>query len=158
MTSIFWYSWEVLKPSKKWRKGTLLLMAARCATRARSITSWTEPEDSMAKPVCLAAITSEWSPKMDRAWVATVQAETWNTPGRSSPAILYMLGIMSRSPWEAVKVEVSAPPTSEPWTAPAAPASDCISTTRTGCPKMFFLPWAAHSSQNSPMSDDGVMG
>ncbi len=30
------------------------------------------------------------------------RAETWMTPGSSSPAILYMLGIISSRPWEAV--------------------------------------------------------
>ena len=47
-------------------------------------------------------MTSEWSPKMFSACVETVRAETWNTLGSSSPAILYMLGIMSSRPWEAV--------------------------------------------------------
>ena len=56
----------------------------------------------MAKPVWRQAMTSEWSPKMFSAWVDTVRAETWNTLGSSSPAILYMLGIISSRPWEAV--------------------------------------------------------
>ena len=86
------------------------------------------------------------------------RAETWKTPGRSSPAILYMFGIMSKRPWEAVKVVVSAPAASDPCTAPAAPASDCICRTFTVWPKMFFLPWAAHSSAISPMVEEGVMG
>ena len=38
-----------------------------------------------------------------------------------------MLGSFSSSPCEAVKVVVSAPACSEPCTAPAAPASLCIS-------------------------------
>ena len=29
-------------------------------------------------------MTSEWSPKMERAWVATVRAATWMTAGVSS--------------------------------------------------------------------------
>ena len=29
-------------------------------------------------------------------------ADTWNTLGNSSPAILYMLGIISSRPWDAV--------------------------------------------------------
>lgn len=41
MTSIFWISWEVRKPSKKWQKGTLDSMVARWATRAMSMHSWT---------------------------------------------------------------------------------------------------------------------
>ena len=47
-------------------------------------------------------MTSEWSPKMLSDWVATVRALTWNTAGSSSAAILYMLGIMSSRPCEAV--------------------------------------------------------
>ena len=98
----FWISWEVRKPSKKLMKGTRPSMAARWATAARSMTSCTLPSASMAKPVWRQAITSEWSPKMFSAWLATVRADTWNTPGSSSPEILYMLGIISSRPWEAV--------------------------------------------------------
>lgn len=57
-----------------------------------------------------------------------------------------------------VKVVLSAPAWSEPWSAPAAPASDCISTTFTVSPKIFFLPPAAHSSTYSAMVDEGVIG
>ena len=35
---------------------------------------------------------------------------------------------------------VRAPAAREPWTVPAAPASDCISMTFTVVPKMFFRP------------------
>ena len=55
-------------------------------------------------------------------------------------------------------VVVSAPAWRDPWTAPAAPASDCISTSRTVSPKMFLWPLAAHSSVYSAMLDEGVMG
>jgi len=54
----------------------------------------------------------------------------WKTTGVSSAAILYMLGIISSRPWEAVKVVVSAPACNAPWMAPAAPPSLCISTMR----------------------------
>ncbi len=158
MTSIFWISWEVLKPSKKCKNGTEALIAERCATSARSITSCTDADAKRAKPVCLVAITSLWSPKIERAWVARALAETWKTAGNSSPAILYILGIISSSPWEAVKVVVSIPAEAEPCTAPAAPASDCISTICSLRSKMFFRPRAAHSSQYSAMVDEGVMG
>ena len=40
----------------------------------------------------------------------TVRADTWNTAGSSSPAILYILGIIRRSPCDAVKVVVSIAP------------------------------------------------
>ena len=43
------------------------------------MTSWTELEDSMAKPVARAAITSLWSPKIESAWVARARAATWKT-------------------------------------------------------------------------------
>ena len=66
------------------------------------MTSCGEEEASSAKPVFLTLITSEWSPKMESAWADSVRADTWNTPGSISPAILYMLGIMRRSPWDAV--------------------------------------------------------
>ena len=62
----------------------------------------------------------------------------------SSPAILYMLGIISIRPCDAVKVVVSAPACSEPWTVPAAPASLCISTTSGMPPQMLVLPSLAH--------------
>ena len=89
---------------------------------------------------------------------AKVLADTLNTQGISSPAILYMLGIMSKRPWEAVNVVVSAPAWSEPCTAPAAPASDCISCTLTFCPQKFVLPLAAHLSTCSAIGEDGVIG
>ena len=38
------------------------------------------------------------SPATRALWEATVRAEQWMTPGNSSPAILYMLGIISNSP------------------------------------------------------------
>jgi len=69
-----------------------------------------------------------------------------------------MLGIINNKPWEAVNVEVKAPACKEPWNAPAAPASDCISTTFTFCPNTFFLPWDDHSSTNSAIVEDGVIG
>ena len=52
---------------------------------------------------------------------------------------------------------VRAPAAREPWTAPAAPPSDCISTTLTFWPKMFSLPSADHLSVTSAMTEDGVM-
>jgi hypothetical protein len=69
-----------------------------------------------------------------------------------------MLGIISRSPCEAVKVVVKAPPWSEPCTAADAPPSDCISITSGTTPQMLVLPWADHSSANSPIFEDGVIG
>ena len=95
---------------------------------------------------------------MQRAWLASVRADTWKTHGRNSPAILYMFGIISNKPCEAVYVVVSAPACNDPCTAPAAPASDCISCTSTVSPKMFLRPAAAHSSTYSAIVDDGVMG
>ena len=64
----------------------------------------------MAQPVARAAMTSLWSPKIDRQWVARVRAAMWKTVEVSSPAILYMLGIMRSRPCDAVNVVVSAPP------------------------------------------------
>ena len=55
----------------------------------------------------------------------------------SSPAILYMFGIISSRPCEAVNVVASAPPCSAPCSAPAAPPSLCISTTVGTVPQTF---------------------
>ncbi len=156
--SILAISWEVRKPSKKWRNGIRDSRVAAWAMTARSWASWTLEEARSAKPVPLAAITSLWSPKIDRAWVATVRAATWMTAGVSSPAILNMLGSISSRPWDAVKVVDRAPACSAPWTAPAAPPSLCISTTRGTSPQRFGRSLADQASACSPMGDAGVMG
>ena len=139
-------------------KGTRDSSEAAWAIRAMSCASWIEPEASCPQPVVRQAITSLWSPKIDRAWVATVRAVTWNTVGVSSPAILNMLGIINSRPCDAVNVVVIAPACNEPWTAPAAPASLCISTTWGTVPKMFFRPAAAQASGISPNPLEGVIG
>ena len=120
--------------------------------------SCTEADESKAQPVDRQAITSLWSPKMERAWVATVRAVTWKTVAVNSPAILNMLGIINNRPCEAVNVVVRAPACSAPCTAPAAPASLCISTTTGTAPKAFLRPAAAQASGSSPSPDEGVMG
>ena len=58
ISSIFWISCEVRKPSKKCRKGTRARSETMWAIPAKSITSCTEEVASMAKPVWRAAITS----------------------------------------------------------------------------------------------------
>jgi hypothetical protein len=69
-----------------------------------------------------------------------------------------MLGIISSSPCEAVKVVVSAPACSAPWTAPAAPPSLCICCTTGTLPQRLGTPAADHSSASSAMGEEGVMG
>jgi hypothetical protein len=59
---------------------------------------------------------------------------------------------------DAVNVVAKAPFCSAPCRAPAAPASDCISTTVGTLPQMFFSPSEAFSSAISPMLVDGVIG
>ena len=103
-------------------------------------------------------MTSEWSPKIDSAWVATVRAATCMTKGVSSPAILNMLGIISSRPCDEVKVVARDPACSAPCTAPAAPASDCISMTCGTFPQILRAPALDHSSASSPIDEDGVIG
>jgi hypothetical protein len=122
------------------------------------MTSWTLLEQRKAQPVERQDMTSEWSPKIDRAWAAMARAETWKTVEVNSPAILNMLGIISSSPWLAVKVVVRAPACKAPCTAPAAPPSDCISTTVGVFPQIFCSPAALLASEISPITDDGVIG
>ena len=151
-------SCEVRNPSKKCRNGTRASNVEACATTARSWAACTEEEASMAQPVDRAAITSLWSPKIDRACVATARDATWNTVEVSSPAILNMFGIISRRPCDAVNVVHKAPAWRPPWTAPAAPPSLCISTTSGTAPHRLGLPSVDHASASSPMGDDGVIG
>jgi len=151
-------SWLVRKPSKKCRNGTRAFSVDMWAIIAMSCASCTLAAASSAKPVVRAAMTSLWSPKIDSACVASVRAAMWNTTGESSPAILNMFGSLSSSPCDAVKVVVSAPACSEPCTAPAAPASLCISITWGTMPQMFFVPAADQASASSPIVDDGVIG
>jgi len=61
------------------------LEVATWAMRAKSMASWTEAELSIEKPVLRACITSLWSPKIERAWVAMVRAVTWKTVGLARP-------------------------------------------------------------------------
>jgi hypothetical protein len=157
-TLILSISCDVRKPSKKCRNGTRVRSVAACATSAKSWASCTELAASIAHPVVRAAITSLWSPKIDSAWVATERAATWITAGLSSPAILNMLGSISSSPCEAVKVVPSAPFWTAPCSAPAAPASDCISMTSGTAPHRFVRPAALHPSANSPIGEAGVIG
>ena len=98
----------------------------------------------MAQPVERQAITSEWSPKIDSAWVARVRAVTCMVAGVSSPAILNMLGIISSRPCEAVNVVPKAPACNAPWSAPAAPPSLCSSSTMGNAPHRFFFPSERH--------------
>ena len=156
--SIVATSCEVRNPSKKCRKGTRLCRVAAWAIAARSCASCTELDASIANPVPRQAMTSEWSPKIESACVASVRAATCMQNGVSSPAILYMFGIMSSRPCEAVKVVASAPACRAPCTAPAAPASDCISTTRGTSPHRFVRPSVDQWSASSPMVELGVIG
>ena len=81
-TAILSISWEVRNPSKKCTNGTLERRVAAWATRAKSWASCTEDAASIAQPVERIAMTSLWSPKIERAWVATVRAATWITAER----------------------------------------------------------------------------
>ncbi len=95
---------------------------------------------------------------MESAWVAIVRAATWMTAGVSSPAILYMLGIISRRPWDAVNVVPRVPLVTAPCNAPAAPASDCISMTSGTWPHRFVRPAALQASDDSAIAELGVIG
>ena len=81
---------------------------------------------------------------MYRNIAASDRAAMWNTVEVSSPAILYMLGIINNRPCDAVKVVHSDPVCNAPCTAPAAPPSLCISWTNGTVPQMFRLPSEAH--------------
>ena len=69
-----------------------------------------------------------------------------------------MLGIINKSPWEAVKVVISVPVWRAPCTDPATPPSLWSWLIDGVVPQIFFLPFTAHSSQDSAIGEDGVMG
>ena len=158
MSAILPTSWEVRKPSKKLMKGTRLSSVAAWQMAAMSGASCVEAPHSMAKPVERQDITSLWSPKMERPWAARARAAMWKTQGISSPAILYMFGIINSRPWEAVKVVAKEPVCRAPCTAPAAPASLSISTMLGTVPQRFLRSTAVQVSADSPIGEDGVMG
>ena len=87
-----------------------------------------------------------------------LRAATWMQHAVSSPAILYRFGSINNKPCDAVNVVTSAPACSAPCTTPAAPASDCISTTSGTVPQRFVRRAADHSSACSPIGDAGVIG
>lgn len=90
---------------------------------------YTLSENKIANPVCLQAITSEWSPWIDNEFFVIALAVTWKTVGVSSPAIKYISGTFNNNPYEHVKVVVKLPEAKAPWIAPAAPPSDYIIST-----------------------------
>ena len=67
-------SCEVLKPSKIFRKGIFDFKVAAVAIMAMSCASCALLPNNIAKPVDLTAITSLWSPKIDKACVAKALA------------------------------------------------------------------------------------
>jgi hypothetical protein len=113
-SSILLTSCEIRNPSKKCRTGTRERNETACPMAAKSCASWTEAEAINVNPVPRQAMTSEWSPKIDNAWVATERAATCMQNALSSPAILYMLGIIRSRPCEDVNVVVNAPACSAP--------------------------------------------
>jgi hypothetical protein len=90
------------------RAGTVVDALRGLATAAKSWASCPLPAASMTQPVVRACMTSELSPKIDRAWVATVRAATCIVHAVSSPAILNMFGTISNRPWDAVNVVAKA--------------------------------------------------
>ena len=61
---------------------------AACPMHAMSCASWTDEEARSASPFGRQDMTSEWSPKIESACVASVLAATCRQNGVSSPAIL----------------------------------------------------------------------
>jgi hypothetical protein len=104
----FLTSCEVRKPSKKCRKGMRVSGwrharsgQGRGLPARRRRPAW--PSRSGGRPSHL-----EWSPKIESAWAATSGRRCGRRCWSSSPAILYILGIINSKPCEAVKVVVSA--------------------------------------------------
>ena len=96
---------------------------------------------------------------MDSACVATVRAATCMQKGVSSPAILKRSGSIRSSPWDAVKVVVSAPGGQRAVDRAGRAALGLhLHHVRHARPRGSASRSAAHSSACSPMGDAGVIG
>jgi hypothetical protein len=71
---------------------------------------------------------------------------------------LEQIGEHEEEACDAVNVVASAPAASAPCTAPAAPPSDCISTTSGTPPHRLVRRSGAQASACSPIADAGVIG
>ena len=97
-------------------------------------------------------MTSEWSPKIESACVASVRAATCMQNGVSSPAILYMFGIISSRPCDAVKVvDERARLQRAVHRARPRPPPTASRPPREPCPRGSSAPAADHSSASSPI-------
>ena len=105
-----------------------------------------------------AAITSEWSPKIERPCVAIARAATWITAGVSSPAILNMFGSISSSPCDDVNVVASEPGLQRPVDGPGRAALALHLDDRGTAPQTLRTPCADHVSESSPIGEAGVIG
>ena len=132
---------------------------AAWATSARSCASCTDDDASIAKPVVRAAITSEWSPKIESAWVAIVRAATCITNGVSSPAILNMFGSISSRPCDAVNVvRERAGLERAVERAGGAALALHLHDLRDGAPQVRGDPRPTRRRRARPSSDAGVIG
>ena len=121
--SIFATSCEVRKPSKKWRNGTRERERRRLRDQRRGpAPPATEPEREHREAGLRGRPSRRSGRRRSRARASRACAPRRAcTNGVSSPAILYMFGIMRSRPCDAVNVVASAPAWSAPCTAPAAP-------------------------------------
>jgi hypothetical protein len=108
MASIFWISWLVRKPSKKCRNGTLPSMAADAPPGPYP--GLLDRVGCQQRKTGLAHGHDVLVVAKNRQGVGGNGAGGYmKHAGQHSPLILYMFGIISNRPWEAVKVLVSAP-------------------------------------------------
>ena len=128
------------------------------AISAKSCASWTSEAQSIAKPVPRAAITSLWSPKIERACVAIARAATWMTDGVSSPAILNMSGsieqeALRRGEGRGQRARLERAVDRAGGAALALHLDDGGTS-----PQRFARPLADQSSASSPIAEAGVIG
>ena len=125
---------------------------------AKSWASCTEFEHRSAKPVCRQAITSEWSPNIERAWVANVRAVTCMVKGDQLTGDLVHVGDHQEQALGGRERGRQRPCLEGAVHSPGC-ASLRLHLGHLGTtPQRFVLPRLAHSSQNSAMGELGVIG
>jgi hypothetical protein len=157
-SSILATSCEVRKPSKKWRNGTR--PSAWPRGRSRHVVRFLHRDWRASRSRSAHAITSEWSPKIDSAWVASVRAATCMHERRQLAGDLvhvrdHQQQALRRGEGRGQRTGLQRTVHRAGGAGPRTAFLDI----RGVVPQMFLRPLASPTHRNnSPMGLDGVIG